>query len=134
MVEDHLGGQSLLDEHLSGIFSRLKTALDRDEYLRTVAMIDYGQENMTSRSYSTGALFFGLLRQRVGEEALLAFVRDYSQTHRESGSTDQAFAEAIVSALGEGSRDIVHDWFLTPAFVEKLDGAESWDDLKSSYR
>jgi len=134
VVEDHLGGQGHLDERLSGIFSRLKTALDKDEKLRTVAMVDYGKEDMAPRSYSTGALFFGLLRDRVGEEALLAFVRDYSQRHHESGSTDQAFAEAIVSALGEGSRDIVHDWFLTPAFVEKLTGAESWDDLKSSYR
>jgi len=134
LVEDHLGGQGRLDERLSEIFSRLKSSLDRDEALRTVAMVDYGKENTTSRSYSTGALLFGLLHDRVGEEALLGFVRDYSQRHRESGSTDQAFAEEIVIALGERTSDIVNDWFLTPAFVQKLTAAASWEDLKRSYR
>ena len=134
MVEDHLGEQGHLDERLSGILSSVKRSLDKDEKIRSVAMIDYGKEDMTPRSYSTGALMFGLLHQRVGEEALLDFVGDYSQRHRETGSTDKAFAEEIISALGEGSREIVNDWFLTPAFVDKLAAVESWNDLKKTYR
>lgn len=97
-------------------------------------MIDYGKEDMTGYSYSTGALFFALLHNRVGEESLLAFLRDYFQEHRESGSSDRAFAEALVSRLGGDSRDLVDDWFLTPAFAEKIQDLESWDDLVSSYR
>ena len=97
-------------------------------------MIDYGKEDMTGYSYSTGALFFALLHNRVGEEALLAFLRDYFQEHRESGSSDRAFAEALVSALGEDTRDLVDDWFLTPAFAEKIKEIESWEDLEHSYQ
>lgn len=134
LVEERIGRSGFLNEHLNGIFSRLKARLEQNERARTVAMIDYGKQDMTGYSYSTGALFFALLHNRVGEESLLAFLRDYFQEHRESGSTDQAFAEALVSRLGEDSRDLVDDWFLTPDFVEKLTDAESWDDLKSSYR
>lgn len=134
LIEDHLGGQGRLDERLRGVFAGMKKALDKDEQLKTVAMIDYGKENMTPRSYSTGALLFGLLHDVAGEEALLGFVGDYSQRHRESGSTDQAFAAGIVAALGEKSREVVDDWFLTPAFVQKLKAAESWEELKSAYR
>ena len=54
-------------------------------------MVDYGKEDMTSHSYRTGALLFGLLREHVGEVALLEFVGDYSRRHRESGSTDRGF-------------------------------------------
>lgn len=134
LVEDHLGGDGRLDKRLSQIFSSLKAALDRDEKLASVAMIDYGEENMTPRSYSTGALLFGLLHHQVGEENLLKFIGDYSQRHRQSGSTDRALAEEIVSALGEGSREIVRDWLLTPAFAGQLSGVESWSELKQVYR
>jgi hypothetical protein len=134
LVEDRIAREGYLDEHLNGILSRLKARLEQNEKARTVAMIDYGKQDMTGYSYSTGALFFALLHNRVGEESLLAFLRDYFQEHRESGSSDRAFAEALVSRLGEDSRDLVDDWFLTPAFVEKLTGAESWGDLKSFYK
>ena len=99
-----------------------------------MAPIDYGKADMTGYSYSTGALFFGLLQTQFGEEALLAFLRDYFQKHRDSGSTDRGFAEALVAAFGEESRDLVDDWFLTPAFAEKIQQFESWEDLENSYR
>lgn len=133
VVEEHLHGEERLGQHLQAIFESLKGALAKDKKLSTVALIDYGSEEMTSRSYSTGALLFGLLQHRVGEQALLDFVRDYSYEHRESGSSDAQFAEAIVGALGEQARKVVKDWLLTAVWVEILSASESWDQLKETY-
>jgi hypothetical protein len=133
VVEDRIARPGFLEEHLSGIFSRLKTNLEKNEKLRTTAMIDYGRHDMTGYSYSVGALFFALLHDRVGEEAFLAFFHDYFQAHRTSGSSDRAFAEAIVTGLGEDTRDLVDAWYLTPAFTRDVAATESWDDQKSAY-
>ena len=133
LAEEKFLDQGNLDRLLSGIFSRSKKALTEDEKLSSVAMIDYGKQDMTGRSYSIGALLFGLLHHQAGEQALLGFVRDYSRTHRESGSTDREFAAEIVKALGEPSRVIVEEWFLTPGFAERLAAAENWAELKQAY-
>ena len=131
LVEDRIARPGFLHDHLSGIFTRLEASAEKNQKLRTVAPIDYGREDMTGFSYSVGALFFALVYEQVGEEALLAFLHDYSQKHRESGSSDQAFAEAIILALPE-TRNLVEDWFLTPDFAEAIVATGSWEDLKSS--
>lgn len=133
LVEDRMLQQDHLDRHLESLFSMSKTALAKDERLTTVSMIDYGKHGMTDRSYSIGALFFGLLHHRVGERALLEFIADYSAEHRVTGSKDRVFATELVTSLGEGARRIVEDWYLTPAFTDKLAAAESWEQLKRLY-
>ena len=132
LVEDRIARPGFLDEHLTGIFLRVRTNLETNEKARTVAPIDYGQEDMTGYSYSVGALFFALLHHQVGEERFLAFLHDYFQQHRTSGSGDRDFAAAIVSTLPE-TRDLVDDWFLTPAFAEAIRDAGGWEELQRSY-
>jgi hypothetical protein len=134
LVEEKLGGKKILDRQLSSTFSRLQEKLREDEKLSSLALIDYGEEDYTSWSYSTGALFFGLLHDRVGEDALLEFLGTYYQEHRDEGSTDRVFAEELVAELGPVSEKIVQEWFLTPAFCRKVLAAASWDELRAGYR
>lgn len=134
LTEDHLGGQGNLDRRLETIFSSMNTKLEKDERLRSIAMIDYGKHDMTGYSYSVGALFFGVLHDVFGESSLLRFVRTYSTDNRKPGSSDSAFAEAIVSAFGVEAAPIVDEWFITSAFVDKIEGLESWEKVKEAYR
>ena len=39
----------------------------------------------------------------------------------------------MAEALGEPSRVIVDEWFLTPGFAERLAAAESWVELRNAY-
>ena len=134
LVEEKLKSGESLGRQLSETFSRLQKSLSEDEELCRVALIDYGKEGDTSYSYRTGALFFGILHDHVGEDALLEFLGGYYQRHRERGSTDRVFAEELVATLGPGTEQIVQEWFLTPAFCEKILTAASWEALRDGYR
>jgi hypothetical protein len=134
MVEARLSEQSHLDEYLGGIFVRLKKSFASDESLRGVAMKDYGEMDMTGFSYRTGALFFGLLREVVGEDEFLAFLARYSRDHQKTGSRDAEFAAAITAQLGEGAGMLVERFFLSSAHVDEILHAESWAELRDRYR
>ena len=133
LVETQLKQSTDLDASLQRRFEVLKKRLSKDEGLRSVAMIDYGENEMTDLSYLTGALLFGLLREQVGEPALLAFLASYSRQHQEKGSRDADFAAELAATLGVESAALMEEWFLSPRFAGQILETASWSDIKSRY-
>jgi hypothetical protein len=129
VVEEELGDEDRLEELLGGTYQRLKKRLGRDEKLALVAPIDYGKEDMTGSSYSTGLLMFGLLDEVVGREKLLAFLGGYFRAHHESGSRDVDFAASLSDELGDGAGEIVREWFSSSEFTARVENSASWQDL-----
>lgn len=44
------------------------------------------------------------------------------------------FAEQLLARLGPATREIVQEWFLTPAYSRKVLAAASWHELLDTYR
>lgn len=133
LVESHLSESADLDASLQQTFEGLKKRLSKDEDLRSVAMIDYGEREMTDLSYRTGALLFGLLREQVGETALFEFLASYSREHHEKGSRDADFADELAATLGGEAASLMEEWYLSPRFAEQILAAASWNDLRGWY-
>ena len=133
LVEERLGNEGSLDDGMSRAVERLRRGLEEDDRVATIAMADYGREDMTDYSYATGALMFGLLHSVVGERRLLGFLGRYYQDAYEVGSTDRDFVDRLGVELGDRAAAITREWFSTTDFGERLAAAEDWPALRRSY-
>ncbi len=133
LVETRLSELADLDTSFQETFEHLKNRLSENEELHAVAMINFGKNEMTDLSYSTGQLLFGLLMEQVGEKPLLDFLATYLSEHQKTGSRDSDFAAELVAALGEDTADLMDEWFLGPHSAEQILEAASWDDLRGRF-
>ena len=133
LVETRLSESADLDTGLQKTFEHLKKRLSANDDLIAMAMIEYGKNEVTGLSYLMGQLLFGVLREMVGENALLDFLARYSLEHQKSGSRDVDFEAELVEALGEDTAIVMDQWFLKSGSAKKILEAESWEDLRGQY-
>ena len=64
--------------------------------------------------YAKGALFYHELRQRLGDAAFFAILREYSSKHRYGLVTGQQFLDFWRSRAGQDINDLIQRWILGP--------------------
>ena len=121
LAEQELGGkEGLMRQEMEGYRERMKQSLEENPEYRDVPLVLAGEKGLTSAlSYRGGALFFGLLHGKLGQEELHSILKDYYQQHYESGATSEAFAEFLLTQAPE-AQPIVDEWFLGSRYSELL--------------
>jgi hypothetical protein len=74
--------------------------------------------NYVALVYAKAALFFQALRERIGEEAFQAFLRDYYRTYRYREATGPGLLARAEAACACELDDFYRDWIRTAAAVE----------------
>ena len=120
LAQERLDGGPSLDSRADRTLSRLRQRLAAEPRLRSVPMLAYGREQMTSDSYRTGMILFYVLYRIVGPQRFEAVLRDYDAAYTASGGTTMELVrrfEAVggkpshaPSMTGSGRRDGRRSW------------------------
>lgn len=75
LASDELNNRNTLSTELESDRVNLKSNLERNASNKEIAFRDYGKKGITSLSYTTGAIFFGILFYDLGKERFLEVMR-----------------------------------------------------------
>lgn len=110
----------------------LKAYFERYPNNRIIPFREYGKMGMTSQSYSTGAIFFGILSAKLGREKLLSIVGQFYQLYFQKGATPEEFTKFLISKDTSLSR-IVDDWFYGSNYSTMVSNL-TFEQIVSEYR
>ena len=128
-----LDGRDEIDASASARAERLLSLAPENPRLRSVPLAAYGKEAMTDFSYSVGAILFGLLDRALGPARFDALIGGYYQKHRTSGAGSAEFLREAKALGGPQAAAILHDWFETVRWYERLSAGESLAEIAASY-
>jgi hypothetical protein len=134
LAREHLDGAPSLNSRADRTLSRLRERIEEEPKLRSVPMIAYGREQMTSDSYRTGMILFFVLYRLLGSERFTAILRDYDAAYAASGGTTEELVRRYEEAGGTPVQALFEDWLRTTAWTGLVTVGMNAAELPERYR
>ena len=134
LTQERLDGAPVLDKEAEKTVRRLLERARDEPRLKSVPMIDYGKEEMTRYSYSTGMLLFYVLHRLVGQETFNEIVGGYYRHYQETGGTTAQFVARASAAAGKDLAPFFEDWLFSTRWYRMLASGARIEDLAERYR
>lgn len=134
LTQEKLDGHSLLDERVENTAQKIIGRASEEPRLKFVPMIDYGKQEMTRYSYSTGMLMFYALYRTVGQDSFDAIVGGYYRKYQATGASTDQFVSLAQTAAGRDLASFFNDWLYTTRWYEILVSGVKVQDLADRYR
>jgi len=133
LMRERLDGWTGRTDFYTRAIAAMKANVTQDTALRRVPFRDYGNREMTGRSYGVGDLMFATLYDLLGAAQFNRVVGGYYRQFPNGGTT----RDFVAFARRTASRDLTpffEDWMFTPRWTEVLASATSIGDLAAHYR
>ncbi len=112
VVESEMAGQAIIDSSTNRLF-----------------------ELLNANNYQKGAWVLHMLRQRLGDPAFFAGLRDYYAGHRHANADTEAVRRALERASGQDLRAFFGQWIEAPGYPQlSIEWATEGDDLVLALR
>jgi hypothetical protein len=128
-----LDGRDEVDANAFARAERLLTLAKENPRLQSVPLASYGKEGMTDFSYSVGAILFYLLDRVVGPAKFDELIGSYYQKNKTFGAGSAEFLREATVLGGPRAAAVLHDWFETVRWYERLCAGESITHMAESY-
>jgi hypothetical protein len=113
---------------------RLQKSFTQHPDRKDVAMVDYGNKDLTGLSYRKGQIFFYILYELLGEELFLEAMGSFYQKYYDTGATAQEFV-AHVKDLSVINLDLLFDeWVFRAKSSEFIISEMSIIDMVNRYK
>ena len=99
-----------------------------------VALIDYGKENVTGRSYKVGFLFFYLLHKIIGEYQFNDIIKSYYDEYWQTGATTDQFVQHIEQNTAIDLDHFFDEWIYTTNYIKYLKEGVSLTEFVNRYK
>jgi hypothetical protein len=134
LTQERLDGGPPPDKHAERMAQWLLGRMGSEPRLKSVPMIDYGKEEMTNYSYSSGMLMFYALYRLVGQESFNAIVGGYYLKYQTSGATTAQFVSHAQTVAGRDLATFFNDWLYSTRWYGILASGSKVQDLADLYR
>jgi hypothetical protein len=132
LMRERLDGWTGRADFYTREISAMKADIAQDTSLRTVPFSDYGNRDMTGRSYDVGDLMFATLYDLLGAAQFNRVVGGYYRQFPNGATTRDFVAFARRTASPDLSA-FFEDWMFTPRWTKVLATATSTADLAAHY-
>ena len=133
LMRERLDGWTGRSDFYTREIAAVRGTVAQDTSLRRVPFIDYGNRDMTGRSYVVGDLMFATLYDLLGAAQFNHVVGGYYQQFTNGGTT-RDFVSFARRTKSPDLSAFFNDWMFTPRWTEVLTTATSIDDLADHYR
>ncbi len=128
------GREGLLDRDVRNTLARFRRSLERSPLLRETPMIDYGNDGLTSYSYTQPMLMFSLLYDWLGAEVFHQAVGGFYQQYQATGASTCDFTDYWERLVpDEPLARFFNDWVYTTAYTELILGGLSPEEMIRHY-
>ncbi len=121
--------RNVLDKEAVRFYEIIKT----DKKYSEIALIDFGERNVTDRSYQVGFLFFYILHQVVGEETFNQIIKSFYQEYYLPGATTNEFVQHLKANSKLDLNKLCNDWIYSTNYNNYLKKNVSISELVKIY-
>lgn len=118
-----------LDIEVERIYKIVKS----DEKYSEVALMNYGEKNLTDRSYTIGFLFFYILHEIVGEDEFNQLIKSFYKDYYATGATTIEFINYLKRNSKLNLQKLCDDWIYTSNYHNHLKKYSNLSDLVLIY-
>ncbi len=118
---------------IDSIANEYYRSIGEDSNYAEIALIDYGTNNVTGRSYTVGFVAFYILYKVVGDDAFHQAIKSYYNEFYVSGSTTQEFVQHFNVQTKENVEKIFNDWFFSTDYFKYLKEGLTLNELIQKY-
>ena len=113
----------------------LNAQVARNEQLRGVPMVEYGNKDMTGYSYTHGAILFATLYYWLGDETFNKLVGGFYQQYYKNGASTKMFTDyCIKHSKNKQLKALFDDWLYTTGYTKYLSNDTTVDDIIAVYK
>jgi aminopeptidase N len=134
LMERLEGKPAAVQKGVTRSIARFKERCDANPDLAKIAMIDYGQEQITGLSYTKGMVFFALLHELMGEAEFNRAVGSFYRKHNRSGATVDEFVGHFKSESPVDLGHLMEEWVYTAVASDLVMNKPDWPELVNRYR
>jgi aminopeptidase N len=133
LIRENVDGWTGRREAEAASIEAIRRAAVNDSSFHTVAMIDYGRQRLTDRSYRVGALMFSALYELLGTAEFGAAIGRYYREFPNGGTTRDFVRVASANSRDDLTR-FFDDWMFSTRWLAALEKYSSVSDLAAQYR
>ena len=124
-----------LTSYKEELFQRAaKRLADMPQYADT-PLQNYGEENITDLAYLTGAVYFALMHESLGQENFLKLIQELQSAYALTGIFNEDFSDFMKENLkNRNLRKFAKNWFSKGTIGKDLTKASSFADLMALYK
>jgi aminopeptidase N len=135
LVEEKLEGKAgAIEEAVSSTLAGMRKTFAAHPDWKGVAMIDYGEKDLTDLSYRVGQIAFYLLYKSLGKKAFLETIGGFYQEFYGTGATTRQFVEYVKKRSAVALDKLFDEWLFTPKAAELILSGESLSQIVERYR
>lgn len=124
----------LLKRATNGMIKRLKGNLERNNELMTTPMIDYGNKQLTTHSYTQPMIMFSVLYFWLGEDLFNKAIGEFYQKYSSSGATTKDFTDYFLKIADNNNLNkFFNDWVFTSDYTNFIINELGIDDIINHY-
>lgn len=126
---EKLKNRNVLDSVTNEYYQSIKS----DNKYKEIALIDYGINNVTGRSYQVGFVAFYILYQIIGDDEFHYGIKSYYDKYCLTGSTTQEFVQHFNLRTKGNTEEFFNDWFFSTDFFKYLEEGLTLNELIQKY-
>lgn len=130
LVKSKIDSSFSLESVIEKRFQRSKNQIASSE-TNQLAISQFGAEQKTNLSYTTGLIFFSLLYDSNPQKFLNNY-RAFYQSNKNSNASDETLLSSFTNE--KVCKKIIHEWYKTNQYVERVSKASSYFELLNSYK
>jgi len=109
--------------------------IERNERLKNIPLIDYGNEDLTDFSYTQAMIMFSTLYYWLGEDTFNKLIGGFYEQYYKTGASTRAFTEYCIKHCKEKQiKTFFDNWMYTTDYIEHLNSDATIDDIVLIYR
>ena len=113
--------------------SVFRTQCAQNDKFKTVAICDYGKEDLAEGSYSKGMVAFYVLYRLAGEDSFLEIIRKFCRKYAATGATLDDFIAVAASVSSRDLTQFFDDWLFGARSSEYVVSEMSAADIVAVY-
>ncbi|MCK0069236.1 M1 family aminopeptidase [Kordiimonas laminariae] len=135
LISTHFNAEYDLANYKEELFQRAKKQLaDMPKHADT-PLQNYGEEDITDLAYLTGAVYFALLHESLGQERFITLLKELQNTYALTGIFNEDFSDFMRKNLkNRNLRKFADNWFSKGTIGQDLTNVNSFTDLMALYK
>ncbi|UTW58571.1 hypothetical protein KFE96_17395 [Kordiimonas sp. SCSIO 12603] len=135
VISKHFDAEYNLPNYKEDLFQRAKKRLLNIPDHAATPLQNYGEEDITDLAYLTGAVYFAVLHDSLGQERFLDLIKELQITYASTGILNEDFADFMKKNLkNRNLRKFAKNWFSKGTIGTDLTKANSFTELMSLYK
>ncbi len=130
---EKLEQRNILEQQMQRRLQSLHKTLKENPKYQNIPIIDYGKQNVTRLSYSTGMLFFYTLYSVLGEQNFLNIIGSFYQRYYANGATTEEFINHVKNNSKIDLSKLFSEWFYKADYCRFIISGLSLKEIVQRY-